>query len=149
MQKIIVILSILFFLNACMPTSRSGAVYSREQARQAHQVEVGIVEAVRSVQLEGRQTPMGGVGGAVVGGIAGSSVGGGRGSAIATTLGAIAGGLLGSAIEEGATRKDALEITVRLNSGRSVAVVQEADVLFKVGERVRVLTSGTDTRVSR
>lgn len=149
MQKIIVILSILLLLNACMPTSRSGAVYSRDQALQSQQVEMGIVEAVRSVQLEGRQTPVGGIGGAVVGGIAGSSVGGGRGSAIATTLGAIAGGLLGSAIEEGTTRKDALEITVKLNNGRSIAVVQEADVPFKVGERVRVLTNSTSTRVSR
>jgi len=131
-----------------MPSSRSGAVYSRDQAREVQIVELGTVESVRSVQIEGVQSGVGSVGGAVIGAIAGSGVGGGRGSAIATTVGAIAGGLFGSAIEEGTTRKDALEITVRLDSGRIISLVQEADVSFQAGQRVRVLTSPTATRVS-
>jgi len=147
--KIVTVIFTLILFGGCMPSSKSGAVYSRDQARQVQQVEPGIVQAVRNVQIEGQQTPVGSLGGAVIGGIAGSSVGGGRGSAIATTAGAIAGGLLGSAIEEGSTRKAALEITVKLDSGRSVAIVQEADVPFQVGERVRVLSNPVETRVSR
>jgi outer membrane lipoprotein SlyB len=58
------------------------------------------------------------------------------------------GWLVGSAVEEGITRKNALEITVKLDSGRVVSVVQEADVPFQVGDRVRLLTGGLEARVS-
>jgi outer membrane lipoprotein SlyB len=60
----------------------------------------------------------------------------------------VAGGLLGSAAEEGFTRKDGLEITVKLDGGNMVAVVQEADDPFKAGDRVRLVESGGTTRVT-
>lgn len=128
--------------------SQSGSAYSREQARQAQEVEMGVVESVRQVQIEGTKTPVGTVAGAAVGGIAGSNVGGGKGQAVGAILGAVGGGLAGAAIEEGVTRKPGLEITVRLDSGRLIAVTQEADETFAAGERVRVLTGGGVTRVS-
>lgn len=145
---IIIFSTLIFFLTGCIPSSRSGAVYSRHQARQVQEVELGVLEAVRPVQIEGVQSGVGSIGGAIVGAIAGSEVGGGKGSAIASTIGTIAGGVLGSALEEGATRKQALELTVRLDSGRIISVVQEADVPFQQGERVRVLSSVDSTRVS-
>jgi outer membrane lipoprotein SlyB len=141
---------ITLLLIGCMPSSKSGSVYSRAQARQVQQVEIGTVVGVRQVQIEGTKTPVGSAGGAIVGGIAGSAVGGGRGSAIATTVGAIAGGLAGAAIEEGATRQAALEITVQLRDGRAISVVQTEDnITFQTGETVRVLTSPTATRVAK
>lgn len=134
-------------LVACA-SSNSGSVYSRDEARKVQTVRTGVVESVRQVKLEGTKSPVGTVAGGAVGGIAGSSVGGGRGSAIAAVIGAVAGGLLGSAAEEGFTRKDGVEITVKLDGGSMVAVVQEADDPFKAGERVRLLESGGTTRVS-
>jgi outer membrane lipoprotein SlyB len=145
---IIIFSTVIFSLTGCIPSSRSGAIYSREQARQVQEVELGVLEAVRPVQIEGVQSGVGSIGGAIVGAIAGSEIGGGKGSAIASTIGTIAGGVLGSALEEGATRKQAFELTVRLDSGRIVSVVQEADVPFQQGERVRVLSSVDATRVS-
>lgn len=82
------------------------------------------------------------------GGIAGSTVGQGKGSSVAGVLGAVAGGVAGQAIEEKVTRKDALEITVRLDSGELRAIVQEADADIRPGQRVRLLTSGGVTRVT-
>ncbi|MBL8506337.1 MAG: glycine zipper 2TM domain-containing protein, partial [Methylobacillus glycogenes] len=99
-------------------------------------------------KLEGTKTPIGGGAGAVVGGIAGSSVGGGKGQAIATVLGALVGGLAGAAAEEGVTRKDGLEITVKLENGTMLAIVQEADVAFSPGDKVRLVESGGTTRVT-
>ena len=58
------------------------------------------------------------------------------------------GGVAGGAIEEIVTRKKGYEITVRLDSGRTVAIAQEADEEFKVGEPVRIVTGGGVTRVS-
>jgi outer membrane lipoprotein SlyB len=118
-----------------MPSSKSGSVYSREQARQTQLVKTGKVVGVRTVTIEGTKSPVGSAGGAIIGGIAGSSVGGGKGSAIATTIGAIAGGLAGAAVEEGVTRTEAFEITVALDDGKTISVVQsEKDVTFQVGE---------------
>jgi outer membrane lipoprotein SlyB len=64
--------------------------------------------------------------------------------------GAVVGGLVGSAIEENATRQPGLEITVRLDSGRMIAVTQAADEPFYPGDRVRLLTGYDGTaRVAR
>lgn len=135
------------FLAACA-SSNSGSVYSREDARKTQTVRTGTVESVRQVKLEGTKTPIGTVAGGAIGGIAGSSVGGGKGSTIAAVLGAVVGGLAGSAAEEVATRKDALEITVKLDGGGLLAVVQEADEPFSAGQRVRLIENGGTTRVS-
>ncbi len=129
-------------------SSMSGGAYPRGQARQAMEVKMGVVESVRQVQLEGTDSGAGVVAGAIVGGVAGSNVGGGKGSIIGSVLGAVAGGVAGSAIEEGVTKKNGLEITVKLDNGRLLAVTQEADEAFHPGERVRVLTGGGTTRVS-
>ena len=129
-------------------SSMSGGAYSREQARQVQEVKMGVVESVRHVKIEGTKSPVGAGAGAVVGGIAGSNVGQGKGSTVGTILGAVAGGVAGSMIEEGVMSKDGLEITVKLDGGRMIAVTQEADEQFRVGERVRVLSGGGVTRVT-
>ena len=134
-------------IGACA-TSNSGSVYSRDDARKVQTVRTGIVESVRSVKLEGTKTPVGTIAGGAIGGIAGSSIGHGNGSTIAAVLGAVVGGLAGSAAEEGLTRKDALEITVKIDGGALVAIVQEADEQFRAGDRVRLIESGGTTRVS-
>ncbi|PPC94059.1 MAG: hypothetical protein CTY33_05645 [Methylotenera sp.] len=139
------------FLSLCLlacASSNSGSVYSRDEARKMQTIKTGVVESVRSVKLEGTKSPVGTIAGGAVGGVAGSSIGGGRGSAIMAILGAVAGGLLGSAAEEGITRKDAYEITVKLDGGGMVAVVQEADEVFKAGDKVRLVENGETTRVS-
>jgi len=145
--RLIVVGLLSIFLAACA-SSNSGSVYSRDDARKVQTVRTGVVESVRSVKLEGTKSPIGTVAGGAVGGIAGSSVGGGRGSAIAAVIGAVAGGLAGSAIEEGVTRKDALEITVKLDGGALIAIVQEADEEFKAGDKVRLIENGDTSRVS-
>jgi len=109
---------------------------------------MGVVVAVRNVKIEGTKTPIGTGAGAVVGGLAGSEVGSGRGSVVGAVVGAVAGGLAGSAIEESATRQNGLEITVRLDSGRTIAVTQGADEYFRPGDRVRVLSGDGVTRVT-
>ena len=125
-----------------------GKNYTRAQARTVQEVEMGRVESVREVRIEGTKTPIGAGAGAVVGGVAGSTMGGGRGSVVGAAVGAVLGGLGGAAAEEGITRKRGVEITVRLDAGRTIAVTQAADEAFREGDRVRVLTGGGVTRVS-
>lgn len=145
--KVAMVMALAVVLGACA-SSNSGNVYKRGEARTVQTVKMGVVESVRLVKLEGTKTPIGTGAGAVVGGVAGSTLGGGRGQVITTVLGALAGGLAGSAAEEGLTRKDGVEITVKLDSGNMIAVVQEADEEFNPGDRIRVLEANGVTRVS-
>jgi outer membrane lipoprotein SlyB len=130
-------------------TRESANVYSRHEAGREQTIRMATVESVRKVTLEGSRSGVGAAAGGAVGGIAGSGVGQNRGAAIAGVLGAVGGGVLGNMAEEKATSKDALEITVKLDSGEMRAIVQEADLELKPGDRVRLLSSGGVTRVTR
>lgn len=146
-SKLILVAFISVFLAGCA-SSNSGSVYKRDDARKVQTVRTGVVESVRTVKLEGTKSPVGTVAGGAIGGIAGSSIGSGRGSAIAAVIGAVAGGLAGAATEEVATRKDALEITVKLDGGTMIAIVQEADETFQPGDRVRIVENADTSRVT-
>lgn len=128
--------------------SQSGSAYSRSQTRGEMLVRTGIVESVRTVTIEGTQSGVGVVAGGALGGIAGSNVGHGKGSTAGAIIGAVVGGVAGQAIEEKTSKKDGLEITIKLDSGQIIAVTQEADDQFHVGEKVRVLSGSGVTRVS-
>ena len=140
---------IAVYVTGCA-SSRSGEVYSRDQARQVQTVENGTVESVKEVMIEGTKTPVGTAAGAVTGGVLGHTMGGGSGKTVATVLGALAGAAAGTMAEEGITRKRGLEIVVKKDSGQTIVVVQEADVMIAAGDRVRIITAqdGT-TRVSK
>lgn len=130
-------------------TSQSGSSYTPHQAQREMVVRMGIVESVRQVTISGTKSGAGQTAGMAVGGIAGSNIGGGnRGSAVGAILGAVGGAVAGHVIEEAATKKNGLEITVRYDNGTMGAITQEADEEFRIGERVRVLSGGGVTRVS-
>lgn len=146
----IIVIASSFALSGCA-SSLQGDTYSRDDARQVQTVQYGTVEAVRMVVIEGTKTPIGTAAGAVVGGVAGSSIGDGKGSMIAGVLGAVAGGLAGSAAEEAITKTQGVELVIHKNTGETISIVQEyeANNVFHVGDRVRLLTINGDVRVSR
>lgn len=146
--SLLVISALTLLLGGCA-SSLTGGTYSRGEARHETTIRKGVVESVRYVNLEGTQSGIGAVAGGAVGGIAGRGVGSGRGSSIAAVIGAVAGGLVGAATEEGVTRKPGIEITVQLDDGSLLAVVQEADVEFVPGQKVRLLRTGGTTRVAK
>ena len=135
-------------VSGCASTS-SGSVYSGAQTRGEQTVRMGVVESVRQVTIEGSKSGVGTLAGGAIGGVAGSNIGGGsRGSAIGTILGAVAGGVAGNAIEQGTSKTQGLEITVKLDNGELRAMTQEADEAFRPGERVRLLSGSGVTRVT-
>jgi len=141
-------LTVIALLSACA-SGVGGDDYSRDQTRREQTVRLGVVDNVREVKIDGTRSGVGAVAGGVVGGVAGSTVGQGRGSTVGAVLGSVAGGVAGQAAEQGATRQTGLEITVKLDSGKLIAVTQAADDTFKPGDRVRVLSDGATTRVAR
>jgi outer membrane lipoprotein SlyB len=131
-------------------SSLTGDTYSRDEARTVQTVRLGTIESLRPVKIEGSKTPIGAGAGAVIGGVGGSSVGGGKGSIVAAVIGAVAGGLIGAAAEEGMTRTQGVEITVREDDGSMRAYVQEVqpNEIFRVGERVRIMSVNGTSRVA-
>lgn len=142
-------LAAMLALGGCQ-SSLTGDTYSRDEARAVQTVRMGTIESLRPVKIEGTKTPIGAGAGAVVGGIGGSGLGGGRGSTVLAVVGAVAGGLLGAAAEEGLTRTQGVEITVREDDGTMRAYVQEVEPnqVFRVGERVRIMTVNGTSRVT-
>jgi outer membrane lipoprotein SlyB len=136
-------------ITGCAAPGLGGGSYSRDQARREQTVRMGYVESVREVKLEGTRSGIGPGAGAVAGGIAGSSIGHGRGSALGAVAGAVVGGIAGQAAEQGFTAKRGVEVTVKLDNGQMVAIMQQADETFRPGDRVRILSDGATSRVTR
>ena len=120
-------------------TSQGSKTYSRDDAMKVQEVYYGTVLNVAPVKIEAEQSGIGTVIGAVVGGVVGSTIGGGDGRKLATVGGAAAGAAAGSAAEKATGTKDAWELEVELDDGRIMVIVQEADDVFHVGDRVRVI----------
>jgi len=120
-------------------SSMSGSTYSRDQAQKVQTVHEGEVIMVREVLIEGTKSGLGGLAGGIMGFALGSTIGSGSGKGVARAAGTIAGAAAGGAIEEGATRQRGLEITVKLDNGETVSIVQGADERFDEGDLVRVL----------
>ena len=134
-----VVAVVLILAVAGCATSRSGNVYSRDQSRVVHEVYDATVLYVRPVQIEGTKSGLGTVAGGVLGAVVGHTIGGGSGKAVATVAGGIVGAVAGSVAEEGVTKRNGVEITVELDNGDTIAIVQEADEVFDVGDQVRVM----------
>ncbi len=131
-------------------SSRSAKVYSRDQVQHAQEVQLGKVISVEEVLIEGTKSQIGTAAGGAIGGIAGRSSSQGTTGEILGVVGAVVGGIAGAAAEEAYTRRKGLEITVQLDSGKTLSIVQEADEPVAPGDRVRVLTGvGGVKRVAR
>ncbi len=143
------LLAAALLLGGCV-SSKSAKVYSRDQVQHAQRVELGKVVSVEEVLIEGTKSQIGTAAGGAIGGIAGRSSSRGTTGEILSVVGAVVGGIAGAAAEEAYTRRKGLEITVRLDSGETLSIVQEADEPIAPGDRVRILTGADGVkRVAR
>lgn len=124
-----------------VPSSHSGQMF---------RVEVGTVVHVREVLIEGNtDSNVGQWGGAIMGGAAGSAAGGGGvATRLASAAGAVGGMVVGRQVEKAVTKADGYQITVLLDNGDQVMVVQEMEKGgFIDGDRVRVMIGQGTTEV--
>lgn len=145
---LLLILTVLL-LGACA-SEKGGDVYTRDQVRQVQTFRVGVVESVHKVRIEGTKSPVGTTAGTIVGGIAGSTIGDGKGSDVGRVLGAVVGGVVGAAAEEGYTREDGAEYSIKLEDGTYISVVQAlGGEEIVAGDRVRVIENAGVARVTK
>ncbi|SMY37146.1 Outer membrane lipoprotein SlyB precursor [Photobacterium malacitanum] len=124
-----------------------GNAYNVNDARQMQQVYYGTVVRTQAVTLNGNGNGIGTLAGGAIGGILGSGVGGGKGSEIASIGGALLGGFLGNEAGNQATKRNGVNLTIKMDSGRTVSIVQQVNpqVMFQAGERVQVNESADGT----
>jgi len=128
--------------------SLGGRSYDRGDARQAYAVTFGQVVSVYPVRIEGEAGTLGTAGGAAIGYSLGRLIGSGSSSRVGGAVGGVAGAVAGREVEKAATAENGLEITVDMDRGGTLLIVQSADVAFAAGERVRVLRGrGDEARV--
>ncbi len=137
----LVLVLVIFSMTLSACASRGGRTYSDGEVRQAQSVQYGVVANVENVRVEEDPKGLGTVLGGVAGGILGSMVGGGRGRTLAILGGAAAGAVGGTAAESALSGYEALQITVDLENGSTVVIVQGTDDYFSTGDRVRVISS--------
>lgn len=148
--RVLGVIAAMGLLAGCAMPGLGGGDYTRSQVRGEQSVRLGVVESVRDVVIDARDTGTGTAAGAVLGGIAGSTLGrGDRASAAGAVAGAVVGGIIGAAAEKSNNDRKGVEVTIRLEGGNLIAVTQEKDEEFRVGDRVRVLSGRGVTRVSR
>src|SRR3954471_21117418 len=125
----------------------SGRVVSRRQVGQVQRIEWGTVQTINEVVVEGQRGQIGLYGGGLTGAAAGGGIGQGVGRDLARAGGAVVGAVAGQAVEEGATRKSAKEMVIKLENGSTVLVTQVSPPILAVGDRVGIATGGGGSRV--
>lgn len=108
----------------------------------------GRVTALETVQVDkDYKFGVGTVVGAVAGGILGHQFGGGSGKTLLTIAGTLAGAAAGTAAESKMKKQDAQKVTVKMQSGGTVTIVQPVDSRLKNGMNVQVTGGGETARV--
>jgi outer membrane lipoprotein SlyB len=150
MRFLVALMLATSLLAGCANTPGDDEAGARRAQQQAEQKEYpGVVESVREVEMDSERSSVAPMAGAVIGGAVGGSAGSGRGSTTGAVIGTVAGAVAGEAAAQSAARP-ALEITVRLDAGRVIAVTQPTGKeSFKPGDRVRVVSDGRTARVTR
>lgn len=143
-------IAILMIVQACA-SSLEGDVYSRNEALSSMSFQWATIEAIKPVVIEGDRSNKGALAGGLIGGAAGHATTGSSTQPLATAVGAVAGAIVGQAAEEKLTRAQGAEITLKMDNGQNIIIVQEVKSVdeFAVGERVRVIAGSGKLRVSK
>lgn len=142
------LVAVMTLTTGCFTMDAAGSTYSRDEVKKANKIYMATIVAIDNVTIEGTDSGVGGIGGAILGGVLGSGIGGGTGNDIAIAAGGVGGALIGAKAEEKLTRTPALEITVQYTqTGECEAIVQTAgNDNFQVGQTVRVLVDAKGTK---
>ena len=128
---------------AALQPQQGPASYAGGAAMQIQQVYLAQVVAVRRVHIMNRSQ------GQTVGGLGGAGLGAGVGALLGGNLGAVIGGVVGggvgSVVGANADTSKGFLITVELKNKKILAITQKTTYRFKIGEKVEVVISGSNS----
>jgi len=141
----VLLISSALLISGCASLDTNSYEYA--QGREVAQTIFGTVLEARTVKISGQAGGLGAGIGSIIGGAAAGAGSGEWGYGI---LGGVIGALAGAGVEKMATGdSQGVEVTVRLDTGQVITVVQGGNEQFNKGERVKVIThNGVGTRVT-
>lgn len=101
-------------------------------------VNCGLVDSIRTVQVDGKASGLGAVAGGVTGAAVGNQIGNGHGRDAMTVLGGVGGAFAGHTIEKKVNRYTVYRVTVRMDDGSFRTLSQSHEPAVAIGSRVRV-----------
>lgn len=129
-------------LSACaVGAPQSGTLVDVSQSQTVQKVNFGTIVSFSQITVQGANPTaetLGSIGGAAAGVAIGDQIGDGGGQLAATIIGGLIGATLGGQAATRVTRQQSTQWTVQLDSGRTIAVVQQAPAFFQ-GQRVQVI----------
>lgn len=149
MKYFIIALSLLL-AQGCAK-SLEGDVYSRDEAQRTMNVQWATVVGAKPIVIEGDRSQTGQMAGGVIGGAAGYGVTDSSTRALTTAVGAVAGAIVGQMAEEKMTRAQGMELTLKLDNGESIIIVQEVKEVtdFVAGDRVKLVSGSGKLHVTK
>lgn len=136
-------LFVLFLcLSACAGDMNADS-YQANAVGQPETVVSGVIIDVREVHIQGSDSPFGTLAGGTAGGFIGSTVGQGKGSVLAAVGGALAGAFIGHFTQKEMTEETAYQYFVKLESGKTISVIQGKKNPMSVGQKVWVIYGST------
>lgn len=126
-------------------SSNGQETYSHNEANRIQTTLVGTIEHVEVVNVDGTSSWKGTLTGSVLGGLLGSTIGNGWGRVVGSAVGSIGGGFAGAGVERQLTKDEGLKMSIREEGGNvfSVIIVPKKGESFKVGEKVKVISSSS------
>lgn len=147
------LLTCQFFASQSHAGPITGSDYDRNESMRANAVNTATIEDMRKVVVHQNQGAIGQYGatavGGLLGGLLGNSVSSGNKRVAATAVLAAVGGAAGYKANQYLSKDDALEIILRMNDGRFIAVTQPIDhesQYLQTGDKVRLI-QGANLRV--
>ncbi|AWM80483.1 hypothetical protein DKL61_09000 [Gammaproteobacteria bacterium ESL0073] len=143
LRKIFFVFVLSIVLVGC--SSNGKETYSHDEANRIQTTLVGTVEQVEIVNVSGTSSWKGTLTGSILGGVLGSTIGNGWGRVISSAVGSIGGSFAGAGVERELTKDEGLKMSIRQDDGNvfSVIIVPKKGETFKVGDKVRVISSSS------
>ena len=149
MKNIITCLALNLLTLSCANASLQPDTYERDAVQRVSNVLYGEIVSMKEVKIEG-DTKSGTIVGGLVGAAAGSGVSDSKPeSEIGAVLGGAIGATLGGNLSKNIRAVDGLQLTINMDDGRTISVVQEVGSYnFSIGDLVEVISTKGKTRVS-
>ncbi|MEZ2604520.1 hypothetical protein [Kluyvera intermedia] len=115
------------------------------------QIEYGVVQDSHIVTTQSQSHPLRTVAAGAAGAAVGNQFGGGTGKSVMTAAGAIAGAETSRQRQGNRQSSQQVDLTVKTDGGKLIEVVQDynSSLSFTKGDKVRILTSGSNTVVDK
>ena len=142
-MKILKILNLVFFtliFTACTTVDFKPETVTQDQAGKIQTILLGTILDLRSVTIEGDRDLGSAAGAVILGDLASDND---KAPVASGVIGALIGSAVGSEIGSKINEKNAIELTIELDSGRIISIAQEVSEEFSFfeGQRVKIIKS--------